>query len=60
VLLAAAAAKTRCRRGGWCSTLAGVFRFAVFVARALARTAMTAACALLSPAGLLARGGARG
>jgi hypothetical protein len=59
VLVAAAAAKTHCGRGGWCRTLAGVFRFAVFVARVLARTAMTAACALLPPAGLPARGGAR-
>jgi hypothetical protein len=40
--------------------LAGVFRFAVFVARALARAAMKATCAPLSPAGLPARGGARG
>jgi hypothetical protein len=41
-----------------------VFRFAVFVARALDRAAMTAAYALLSPAllssaGLLAVGGVR-
>jgi hypothetical protein len=48
------------RRGGWCRTLAGVFRFAVFAACALDRAAMTAACALPSPAGLLAFGGARG
>jgi hypothetical protein len=37
-----------------------VFRFAVFVACAFDRAAMTAASALLSPAGLLARDGARG
>jgi hypothetical protein len=37
-----------------------VFRFAVFLARALDRAAMTAASALLSPTGLLALGGARG
>jgi hypothetical protein len=37
-----------------------VFRFAVFAARALGRAAMTAACALLWPAGLLASGGVRG
>jgi hypothetical protein len=36
-----------------------VFRFAVFVACARGRAAMTAALALLSPAGLLALGGAR-
>jgi len=36
-----------------------VFRFAVLVDRALDRAAMTAALALLSPAGLLALGGAR-
>jgi hypothetical protein len=36
-----------------------VFRFAVFVAYALDRAAVTAASALLSPAGLLALGGAR-
>jgi len=36
-----------------------VFRFAVLVARAFGRAAMTAASALLSPAGLPARGGAR-
>jgi hypothetical protein len=37
-----------------------VFRFAVFAACVLDRTAMTAASVLLSPAGLLALGGARG
>jgi len=37
-----------------------VFRFAVLVARALDRAAMTAASVLLSSAGLLAVGGARG
>jgi hypothetical protein len=37
----------------------GVFRFAVFVARALDRAAMTAASALLSSAGLLALDGVR-
>jgi hypothetical protein len=37
-----------------------VFRFAVFAACARIRAAMTAASALLSPAGLLARDGARG
>jgi len=37
-----------------------VFRFAVVAACALDRAAMTAASALLSPAGLLAVGGARG
>jgi hypothetical protein len=37
-----------------------VFRFAVFIACALDRAAMTAASALLSPAGLLALDGARG
>jgi hypothetical protein len=47
------------RRGGWCRTLTGVFRFAVFVACALDRVGMTAACALLSPAGLLVLRGAR-
>jgi hypothetical protein len=36
-----------------------VFRFAVFVDCALARAAMTAVSALLSPAGLPAFGGAR-
>jgi len=36
-----------------------VFRFAVFTACALDRAAVTAASALLSPAGLLALGGAR-
>jgi hypothetical protein len=36
-----------------------VFRFAVFVARALGRAAMAAASALPSPAGLLALDGAR-
>jgi hypothetical protein len=36
-----------------------VFRFAVLVARARDRAAMTAASALPSPAGLLAFGGAR-
>jgi hypothetical protein len=36
-----------------------VFRFAVFVAYALARAAMTAAPALLSSAALLALDGAR-
>jgi hypothetical protein len=36
-----------------------VFRFAVLFARALDRAAMTAASALLSPAALLALGGAR-
>jgi hypothetical protein len=36
-----------------------VFRFAVFVDRALPRAAMTAAFALLSPTGLLALDGAR-
>jgi hypothetical protein len=36
-----------------------VFRFAVFVACALDCAAMTAASALLSPAGLLALDGAR-
>jgi hypothetical protein len=36
-----------------------VFRFAVFVARAFDRAAMTAACALSSSAGLLALDGAR-
>jgi len=36
-----------------------VFRFAVLVARAIDRAAMTAASALRSPAGLLALGGAR-
>jgi len=36
-----------------------VFRFAVFVACALDRAAMTAASALLSSAGLPARDGAR-
>jgi len=59
VLVAAVAAKTHCGRGGWCRTLAGVFRSAVFVARVPARVAMTAACALLLPTGLLACGGAR-
>jgi len=39
--------------------LAGVFWFADFVAYALDRAAMTAASALLSPAALLALGGAR-
>jgi hypothetical protein len=37
-----------------------VFRFAVFPACAIDRAAMTAASALLSPVGLLARDGARG
>jgi hypothetical protein len=37
-----------------------VFRFAVFVACALTRAAVTAASVLLSPAGLLALAGARG
>jgi hypothetical protein len=37
-----------------------VFWFAVFVARAVGRAAMTAAWALLAPAALLALGGARG
>jgi hypothetical protein len=37
-----------------------VFRFAVFVACALGRAAMTAASALLSSAGLLALGDTRG
>jgi hypothetical protein len=37
-----------------------VFRFAVFVACALARAAVTAASALLSPAGPLALAGTRG
>jgi hypothetical protein len=37
-----------------------MFRFAVVAACALDRAGMTAASALLSPAGLLARGGARG
>jgi hypothetical protein len=37
-----------------------MFRFAVFVACALDRVAMTATSALLSSAGLLARDGARG
>jgi hypothetical protein len=37
-----------------------VFRFAVFVACALDRAAMTAACALLPPAALLVLAGARG
>jgi hypothetical protein len=36
-----------------------VFRFAVFVVHAFDRAAMTAACALLSSAGLLALDGAR-
>jgi hypothetical protein len=36
-----------------------VFRFAVFAACALDRAAMTAACAPLSSAGVLALGGAR-
>jgi len=36
-----------------------MFRFAVFVARALGRAAVTAASALLSPAGVPAIGGAR-
>jgi len=36
-----------------------VFRFAVFVARASDRAALTAASALLSPAGPLALGGSR-
>jgi hypothetical protein len=36
--------------GGRCRTLADVFRFAVFVPRALVRAAMTAASALLSSA----------
>jgi hypothetical protein len=51
--------KTLCGRGGSCRTLAGVFRFAVFVVHAFDRAAMTAACALLSSAGLLALDGAR-
>ena len=60
----AAAAKTLCGRGGSCRTLVGVFQFAVFVARALGRAAMTAASALLSSAllssaGLLALDGVR-
>jgi hypothetical protein len=38
--------KIRCGRGGRCRTLNGVFRFAVFVACALDRAAMTAASAL--------------
>ena len=59
VLLASRGAKTLCGRGGRCRTLAGVFRFAVFVACALDRAAMTAASALLSLAGLLAPDGAR-
>jgi hypothetical protein len=54
-----AAVKTFCGWGGWCRTLAGVFRFAVFVVCAFARAAMTAASALLSPGGLLALGGVR-
>jgi hypothetical protein len=37
-----------------------VFRFAVFAACAPGRAALTAACALLSLASLLAAGGARG
>ena len=45
--------------GGCCRTLAGVFRFAVFVACAGDRAGMTAASALLSPVGLPALGGAR-
>jgi hypothetical protein len=36
-----------------------VFRFAVFVASALGRAVLTAASALLSPAGLLALDGVR-
>jgi len=55
----AAAAKTLCGWGGWCHTLAGVFRFAVFVACALDRVAMTAASALLSSAGPRALDGVR-
>jgi hypothetical protein len=51
--------ETRCRLGGRCRTLVGVFQFAVFVARALDRAAMTAASALLSSAGLLALDGVR-
>jgi len=47
------------RAGGRCRTLADVFRFAVFAACAFDRAAMTAASALLPPAGLLAFGGAR-
>jgi hypothetical protein len=54
-----AAGKTFCGRGGWCRTLAGVFRFAVFVVCAFDRVAMAAASALLSPASLPALGGAR-
>jgi len=46
----AADEKTLCGPDGRCRTLAGVFRFAVFVARALGRAAVTAASALLSPA----------
>jgi len=52
-------AKTFCGRDGLSRTLVGVFRFAVFVARALDRAAMTAASALLSSAGLLALDGVR-
>jgi hypothetical protein len=57
-------AKTFCGRDGFSRTLVGVFRFAVFAARALDRAAMTAASALLSSAllssaGLLALDGVR-
>jgi hypothetical protein len=54
-----AAGKTLCGRGGWCRTLAGVFRFAVFIACAFDHVTMTSASALPSPAGVLALGGAR-
>ena len=52
-------AKIRCRLDDLCPTLVRVFRFVVFVARALDRAAMTAASALLSSAGLLALDGVR-
>jgi hypothetical protein len=48
-------------RTGWLMPHACcVFRFAVFLACALARAAVTAASALLSPAGPLALAGTRG